>query len=229
MMNMEDRDWFAIMCLVGGTMVVFFSFARILIDLNFKPVEKRPTFLWGELRSDHSKFTFMGWVVSAILSTVCTTSSLISIYYYIEPFSWWLLQASTITFFVGVFMWYDYTRWIVSHGWKRDLAAIPALLATIGAGLMVVVLVHPDTQPLDTAVQADNVAYRMTLVMLGVSFVHHLVMDLFIWYFSFAFMEVSEANVRSIDAQFAKAPGLNKKGLSKLIGSNRKTVPGHAC
>ena len=228
---MDDREWFGIQCIVGGFIVLFGSFFRTAMDLNFKKEDKRPTFLWGELRSENSKFTFMGWIVSIILTTVSITSSFILIYYYITPFSWWLLQASTITFFVGTFIWYDLTRIVYCKN-VPDLAAIPVLLTTIGNGLMLVTLVHPDTKPID-AEEGSSVAYRMTLVMLGIAFFHHLVMDLFIWYFSFVYMKIDSNKFCSTESKFQTVSedgiGLRNRGLVKIIGSQRREVSGHAC
>ena len=234
---MDDRDWFAIQVLVGGFVVVVFSYLRTLIDLNYKKGDKNPTYLWGELRSENSKFTFMGWIVSIIITTVSLASSFILIYYYIKPFSWWLLQASTITLFVGAFIWYDLTRITFCRNY-RDLAAIPVLLTTIGNGLMLVTIVHPDTHPLEPETESHNVAYRMTLVMLGMAFVHHLVMDVFIWYFSFVYMKVNsdkfcatETAFETVAVNVEEDNRLRNRGMSKLITSQRVpiTVPGHAC
>lgn len=225
---MDDRDIFAIISLIGGFITVFLSYARTAAALNFKPDDKKPTFLWGELRSENAKFTYYGWVVSAIVTAIGFGSSFICIYYYVQPYSWWLLNAATITLFVGAFSWYDLTRIVWCHK-VRDLAAVPVLLVMFGNGIMLVTLVHPDSGPLDPTKESDNVAYRMVLVMLAFGFFHHLVMDLFVWYFSFVFMDVEnsaycESSFETVDT------GLRKRGLKKMIGSQRRAdIQGLAC
>lgn len=230
---MDDRDIFAIIVLIGGFLVVVVSYGRTLAALNFKKGDAKPTHLWGELRSENAKFTFVGWVVSALMATVSLTSSFILIYYYVSPFSWWLLNASTITLMVGAFAWYDTTRVVYCND-VRDLAAIPVLLTALGNGLMLVMLVHPETTTLTTN-DADLIALRMVHVMLAIGFTHHVVMDVFIWYLSFVYMQKNDK--ASCAAQFARvateadmeSPNeLNRTGLKTLIGSRRRQIPGHA-
>jgi len=224
---MENRDIFAIISMIGGFLVVVVSYGRAVVALNFKKEGKKPTHLWGELRSENSKFTFIGWVVSELLNTISISSSLVIVYYYIEPYSWWLLNASVIAFMIGAFSWYDTTRIVYCNN-IRDFAAIPVLLMVLGNGLMVVSLVHPDTTTLTTH-QGDKIAYRMALVMLGISFMHHLVMDVFIWYFSFVYMEKNDKESCTFDAPADKM-GLKNRRMGTLIGSQRRSdVAGHAC
>lgn len=224
---MDDRDIFAIICLIGGFLVLVVSYGRTAAALNFKSKDKKPTYLWGELRSENAKFTFMGWVVGEITMTLSLGSSLVLVYYYISPYSWWLLNASVITFMTGAFVWYDMTRVVYCND-VRDLAAIPVLLMVLGNGLMIVSLVHPETKTL-TANEGDQVAYRMTLVMLGIAFLHHLVMDVFIWYFSFVYMKTNDKASCEPSATSAEVMGLRNRRMGTLIGSQRVSVAGHAC
>jgi len=224
---MDDRDIFAIICLIGGFLVLVVSYGRTAAALNFKNKEQKPTYLWGELRSENAKFTFMGWVVGEIAMTLSIGSSLILTYYYISPYSWWLLNASVITYMTGAFVWYDMTRVVYCHD-IRDLAAIPVLLMVLGNGLIIVSLVHPDTKTL-TSNEGDQIAYRMTLVMLGIAFFHHLVMDVFIWYFSFVYMKTNDkAGCRPVSSS-AEVMGLKNRKMGTLIGSQRREIIGHAC
>ena len=233
--TMDDRDIFAIISLIGGFLVLVVSYGRTAVALNYKENDKKPTYLWGELRSENAKFTFMGWVVGEILNTISIGSTLLIIYYYINPYSWWLLNASVITFMTGAFSWYDLTRVVYCNN-VRDLAAIPVLLMVLGNSLMIVTLIHPDTTTL-TFGQGDMIAYRMSLVMLGISFLHHLVMDVFVWYFSFVYMKKNDkVACEPVSAQAAApsagsdAIGLSNRRMGSLIGSQRRSeIAGHAC
>ena len=230
---MDDRDIFAIIALIGGFLIVAVD-ARTLAALNFKNEDAKPTHLWGELRSKNAKFTFIGWIVSGMMATISIGSSLILIYYYVEPYSWWLLNAATITLMVGAFSWYDLTHVVYCND-VRDLAAIPVLLTAFGNGLMLVMLVHPETKPL-TSDEADLIALRMVYVMLGIGFTHHVVMDVFIWYLSFVYMDTNEKTACAAPFEVvtvgteAEEVGLKSDNLKTLIGSQRRRhIPGHAC
>ena len=227
---MEDRDIFATICLIGGVLVLVVSYGRTIIQLNYS--EKPPTYLWGELRSENARFTFVGWLVSAVLTCVSVVSSFILIYYYIVPFSWWLTNAAAITFFVGAFLWYDITRICFCND-IRDIAAIPILLTVIGLGIMVVALVHPDTTVNNPTNNSDKVAYRMVLVMMGLAFFHHLILDVFVWYFSFVFMKNSKEEFcgekfQTRSDSLVGSGQLRNRGMSRIISSNRREIPGLA-
>jgi len=224
---MDDRDIFAIISLIGGFLVLVVSYGRTAAALNFKAKDKKPTYLWGELRSENAKFTFIGWVVSEIITTLSLGSSFVLIYYYISPYSWWLLNASVITFLTGAFIWYDMTRVVYCND-VRDLAAIPVLLMVLGNGLMLVSLVHPDTKTL-TVEEGDTIAYRMTLVMLGISFLHHIVMDVFIWYFSFVYMKTNDKGSCTPSEETELKILLQNRRMGTLISSRRREVTGLAC
>jgi len=232
---MDDRDIFAIIVLAGAFSTLIFSYGRALIDLNFKEENKKPTFLWGELRSTNARFTYMGWVSSELLTTISLGSSFILIYYYIKPFNWWLLNASVITYFTGTFFWYTVTT-IAYCNDIRDIAAIPVLLMVLGNTIMLVTMIHPDTQPLTTD-ESDMIAFRMIHTMLGISFLHHLAFDVFVWYFSFVYMKSNDKDFckpESSEASFIgtpeESPDLRKIGLKSLISSKRRVIiAGHAC
>ena len=249
MTDMENRDWYALNCLICGIVVFFGSYVRLIVLLKYRKDKQSPVFLWGELRSENAKFTFMGWIVSEMVKTISIAASLICIYYYVVPFSWRLTNAAVITYMVGVLLWYDITRW--SYCQKcPDFAAIPILLTLLGNVILLLTIVHPDSVSRGESVMSmnngtvsytnsindnDNVVYRMIIAMLAIGIQHHLVMDLFIWYFSFCFMKRIEGNEycesgTEFMMQANNKGELNKISMRKLIGSQKRiNPPGNAC